>query len=877
LSTALLALGLGLALAPGARAAWMIPPAPYRPKDFAVVKKDGLYHLFYIRRNVTLPIQDTENDLGHAVSPDLFTWTQLPPVVPARPGQWDNHHIWAPSIVERDGVYYLFYTGVAESAGVYNEWQRIGVATSTDLETWNQFDQPVFSCPQVPWSFCDPIEALTAFRDPFVMADPTTAGGYLMYYTGTLAHDSTRTVVGAARSGGDPFAWTDVQPMLATHQEYSGNVLTESPHVFQHDSLWYLFFTGGTSQPITFMTGPDPLGGPANWTQRGSLGTMLGQNTFAWFASEYERDGLVDYFWFVNADRIQPNRMVWQPDGTFQLVQPSSFHVVSLRWESDTVASGHPALLRFATANGTGQIAKLAASVLDSTGAEIPAPLDSLGLPLNLTLPADSSDFTWYARRWPATGATPTRVLVRLADETAATPRSIVVLPDTTTPPAFHVTGLAWADSQVTDGDVVALRISSVAGAGHSIPLAAFVRDSTGALVAAPLDSLGFPAQVSLSGDVTSLFWTSRLYPTAGGPRETRVVVGVAGDTLRSGDCDVRVAFPGVTGIDWSADSVAVDSLVFLRILNQGPTGQVVSLTGATVDSTGIEHWVSLSSLGLPFSMQVTGDTTSFAWTSRIQPSGATCMRLRVRIADMDLETRVLKVFRPTAAPPPDSFRVMGLAWSPDTLRRGSSATLRVFAAFGAGHFVALGAATVDSLGQDTAVAPASLGLPDSLALAADTTSLAWIARTWPDTSRVTRVRVKVLGDSLESGTLVVLPDSTLVAGVSAPPGPPGGSDGDPMGVGELPVRLRTAPRSALGAATVFVVDLAAPTPARLEVFDLGGRRLCVLADRVLPKGASVLPWDGRGGDGRAARAGVYFARLTTPRGTRVARAVVLR
>jgi hypothetical protein len=45
----------------------------------------------------------------------------------------------------------------------------------------------------------------------------------------------------------------------------------------------------------------------------------------------------------------------------------------------------------------------------------------------------------------------------------------------------------------------------------------------------------------------------------------------------------------------------------------------------------------------------------------------------------------------------------------------------------------------------------------------------------------------------------------------------------------------------------------------------------------VLPKGASVLPWDGRGGDGRAARAGVYFARLTTPRGTRVARAVVLR
>ncbi|MBM4118305.1 hypothetical protein FJ251_11310, partial [bacterium] len=49
----------------------------------------------------------------------------------------------------------------------------------------------------------------------------------------------------------------------------------------------------------------------------------------------------------------------------------------------------------------------------------------------------------------------------------------------------------------------------------------------------------------------------------------------------------------------------------------------------------------------------------------------------------------------------------------------------------------------------------------------------------------------------------------------------------------------------------------------RLEVLDLAGRRVCVLADETFPAGAHVRDWDGRDAAGRPQPAGLYFARLS--------------
>ena len=58
--------------------------------------------------------------------------------------------------------------------------------------------------------------------------------------------------------------------------------------------------------------------------------------------------------------------------------------------------------------------------------------------------------------------------------------------------------------------------------------------------------------------------------------------------------------------------------------------------------------------------------------------------------------------------------------------------------------------------------------------------------------------------------------------------------------------------------------DLARMTRARLEVFDLSGRRVAVLADREFTPGNHNLTWDGRGESGGALDSGLYFVRLTT-------------
>ena len=49
---------------------------------------------------------------------------------------------------------------------------------------------------------------------------------------------------------------------------------------------------------------------------------------------------------------------------------------------------------------------------------------------------------------------------------------------------------------------------------------------------------------------------------------------------------------------------------------------------------------------------------------------------------------------------------------------------------------------------------------------------------------------------------------------------------------------------------------------ARLEIFDLLGRRVALLHDSPLPAGPQTLAWDGRDGQGRAVASGVYFYRL---------------
>ena len=399
----------------------MIPPSPDRPKDFTIVKRQGLYHLFYIRNNPNLPEAQTQVDFGHATSKDLYFWTPKDPVLVGESGTFDASHKWAPSIVERDGIYYMFYTGVSDSQGVYTSYQRIGLATSTDLNTWNTMDVPIFSCEQVPWAACDSTNS-SPFRDPFVMEDPTTPGRWLMYYSTAPSQDPGGMIVGVASSDGDFTQWQDLVPLWITQRSFTFNDVVESPHVFDHDGLWYLFYTTSSGQPISFATSANPIGQPGDWTYRGRLGTMIGVNTAGWFASEHFRDGIVDYLLFVDGDRVEVSRIVWQTGWSFLLAQPDLFHVQSMGWMNGGGRVGQSVSLGINSSWWSGHTADLQSFWVDDSDVWHQVPNSMLGIPDHVPLTADFTTYPWVIRALPDSMGIeyPQRIAVRLVDQTAA-------------------------------------------------------------------------------------------------------------------------------------------------------------------------------------------------------------------------------------------------------------------------------------------------------------------------------------------------------------------------------------------------------------------------------------------------------------------------
>jgi hypothetical protein len=71
--------------------------------------------------------------------------------------------------------------------------------------------------------------------------------------------------------------------------------------------------------------------------------------------------------------------------------------------------------------------------------------------------------------------------------------------------------------------------------------------------------------------------------------------------------------------------------------------------------------------------------------------------------------------------------------------------------------------------------------------------------------------------------------------------------------------------------------DLPTPGNVQLEVLDVAGRRLAVLASGPKPAGSHRASWDGRDAGGQRVTAGVYFCRLRIDQRTWVDRWVVVR
>ncbi len=222
----------------------MLHPADLYLWDFwfAPRKMGEPYHLFYLHAPRSLPDPDLRHavaTIGHAVSDDLHQWQQLPTAFnQGAPGSWDDRAIWTGSIIERAGTYYFFYTGtqLAEDGLV----QRIGLATSSDLQHWQRHAANPLLEADPRW-----YEKLggsswweEAWRDPCVVWSPAD-GCYLMFITARVNYGPAdgRGVIGCARSS-DLLHW-EALPPVSEPGEFAH---LEVPQVLALDGRYYLLF-----------------------------------------------------------------------------------------------------------------------------------------------------------------------------------------------------------------------------------------------------------------------------------------------------------------------------------------------------------------------------------------------------------------------------------------------------------------------------------------------------------------------------------------------------------------------------------------------------------------------------------------------------------
>ena len=210
-------------------------PAPDYLNDHTLVRgHDGTWHLFGITApEPARPLEEVH--FLHATAPSLTgPWQAHDPVMPADPDRGETH-VWAPHVIEHDGLYWMFFTGGTPD----HERYRIELATSADLWQWQRAERPLFE---------DGFDA----RDPMVAR---VGDEWVLYYTRTSAPQGGTHQV-AARTSRDLREWSRPRVVFDSGVEGTFGGPTESPFVMQVDQsgqppLWALSVCDATLYDVT--------------------------------------------------------------------------------------------------------------------------------------------------------------------------------------------------------------------------------------------------------------------------------------------------------------------------------------------------------------------------------------------------------------------------------------------------------------------------------------------------------------------------------------------------------------------------------------------------------------------------------------------------
>jgi beta-fructofuranosidase len=225
-------------------------PFHFRPKDGYVGDTipfywQGQYHVFYLLKG----------RWEHTVSTDLIHWQELPTALfPTEDPFGPDVRCWTGSIVEHEGLFYLFYTGQNKGRDPIND-QKVMLATSKDLIHWEKKpDFTFYPDGKIYWNrkLNGPTDVSThdrAFRDPDVFWNEQEKQWWMLLHA--LDWDEKRGCTGLYTSP-DLLSWTPRAPLIR-------GFTLDCPNIFPLGDHWFVI--AGQSYFISAKnpSGPWPL------------------------------------------------------------------------------------------------------------------------------------------------------------------------------------------------------------------------------------------------------------------------------------------------------------------------------------------------------------------------------------------------------------------------------------------------------------------------------------------------------------------------------------------------------------------------------------------------------------------------------------------
>lgn len=289
--------------------------------DFIPFHWDGQYHLFYLKDFRNAEKYGEGTPWFHLVTRDFVRFEDLGEALPRGPVGSQDLWVFTGSVIEKDGVFHIFYTGHnSHFQNTDKPIQAVMHATSYDMRTWAKDPNFIFFAP------ADKGFEANDWRDPFVFWNDEKRKYWMLL--------AARKTVGPSRNRGcialavsqDLENWQVREPFWAPDQYFTH----ECPDLFRIGDWWYLVYSTFSERFVTHYRMARSLKGPwlapANDTFDGrayyaakTAGDGQDRFAFGWLATRSEGKDDGSWNWGGN---LVVHQIEQQKDGTLTVRIP---------------------------------------------------------------------------------------------------------------------------------------------------------------------------------------------------------------------------------------------------------------------------------------------------------------------------------------------------------------------------------------------------------------------------------------------------------------------------------------------------------------------------------------------------------------------------